>query len=239
MSLEIWNKLKSVPADALKIIEAGRLKGKHDISPAWRYERMTEIFGQCGIGWKYEIESIHWVDAGPEKMLFVQINLYVKDENKWSAPIPGVGGDFAVQQERTGLHSNDEALKMAVTDALGYAMQKLGVAANVYRGKADDSKYGRETQQANTNTPAKQNSPAPDDSGAKNQDNNDQRMASQEQRKKIEELRTTCGWSVDDVKAEMALRFKVKSSKEMTLVQANELIDILESALKGKDESKT
>ena len=129
MSLEIWNKLKSVPADALKKIEAGRLKGRHDISPVWRYERMTEIFGVCGIGWKYEIDSLHWVDAGPEKMVYVQINLYVKDENKWSAPIPGFGGDFAIQQERAGLHSNDEALKMAVTDALGYAMQKLGPAA--------------------------------------------------------------------------------------------------------------
>jgi len=144
MSLEYWDKLKSVPIDALKKIEAGRLKGKHDISPVWRYERMTDVFGPCGIGWKYEIDSVHWVDAGAEKMVFVQVNLYVKDENKWSAPIPGFGGDFAIQQERAGLHTNDEALKMALTDALGYAMQKLGVAADVYRGRADDTKYGRE-----------------------------------------------------------------------------------------------
>lgn len=170
MSLEYWDKLKSVPADALRKIEAGRLKGKHDISPVWRYERMTEVFGPCGIGWKYEIESVQWVDAGAEKMVFVQINLYIKDENKWSAPIPGFGGDFAIQQELKGLHTNDEALKMAVTDALGYAMQKLGVAADVYRGKADDSKYGRENHQANTNTPAKQNNHALANPAAKPED---------------------------------------------------------------------
>ena len=108
---------------------------------------MTDIFGMCGIGWKYEVEQVHWVDSGAEKMVFVQINLYIKDDNKWSAPIPGFGGDFAIQQERSGLHTNDEALKMALTDALGYAMQKLGLAADVYRGRADDSKYGREPSQ--------------------------------------------------------------------------------------------
>lgn len=229
MSLEIWNKLKSVPADALKKIEAGRLKGKHDISPVWRYERMTEIFGPCGIGWKYEIESIHWVDAGPEKMLFVQINLYVKDENKWSAPIPGVGGDFAIQQERTGLHSNDEALKMAVTDALGYAMQKLGVAADVYRGKADDSKYGRETQQANTNTPASankgQNAPKAEEKPA---------SATKDQLKKINAIATALGWSVQDIKDSILATYGAASGSEMTLPQAKEMIDYLEGLREQK-----
>lgn len=170
MSLDYWDRLKSVPADALKKIEAGRLKGKHDISPVWRYERMTEVFGPCGIGWKYEIDQVHWVDAGAEKMVFVQINLYIKDENKWSAPIPGFGGDFAIQQERSGLHTNDEALKMALTDALGYAMQKLGVAADVYRGRADDTKYGRQSAEnppARPTTPANQNKPATGEAGAK------------------------------------------------------------------------
>ena len=167
MSLEIWDKLKSVPADALRKIEAGRLKGKSDISPVWRYEKMTDVYGPCGIGWKYEIESVNWVDAGAEKMVFVQINLYTKDENKWSAPIPGFGGDFAIQQERSGLHANDECLKMALTDALGYAMQKLGVAADVYRGLADNSKYGRDSQPSQPTTPANQNKPATTKTGAK------------------------------------------------------------------------
>ena len=228
MSLEIWNKLKSVPADALKKIEAGRLKGRHDISPVWRYERMTEIFGVCGIGWKYEIDSLHWVDAGPEKMVFVQINLYVKDENKWSAPIPGFGGDFAIQQERAGLHSNDEALKMAVTDALGYAMQKLGVAADVYRGKADDSKYGRETQQANTNT-ANANK-------GQNATNAEEKpsSATKDQLKKINDIATALGWSVQDIKDSILATYGAASGSEMTLPQAKEMIDYLEGLREQK-----
>lgn len=229
MSLEIWNKLKSVPADALKKIEAGRLKGRHDIAPVWRYERMTEIFGVCGIGWKYEIDSLHWVDAGPEKMVFVQINLYVKDENKWSAPIPGFGGDFAIQQERAGLHSNDEALKMAATDALGYAMQKLGMAADVYRGKADDSKYGRETQQANTNTPANankgQNAPKAEEKPA---------SATKDQLKKINDIATALGWSVQDIKDSILATYGAASGSEMTLPQAKEMIDYLEGLREPK-----
>lgn len=221
MSLELWDKLKSVPVDALKKIEAGRLKGRHDISPVWRYERMTEIFGPCGIGWKYEIEALHWVDAGAEKMVFVQINLYVKDENKWSAPIPGFGGDFAIQQERAGLHTNDEALKMAVTDALGYAMQKLGVAADVYRGKADDSKYGRENHQANTNTPPKQNNPAPANSGAKN-------PCSEAQQRRIETLWQELGRTESALKAELKKCFSVESVSLLEMPQAVSIIKSLD-----------
>lgn len=229
MSLETWDKLKSVPLDALKKIEAGRLKGRHDISPVWRYERMTEVFGLCGIGWKYEIESIHWQDVGAEKMVYVQINLYVKDENKWSAPIPGFGGDFALQQERAGLHANDEALKMATTDALGYAMQKLGLAADVYRGRADDSKYGRETQQANTNTPANankgQNAPKAEEKPA---------SATKDQLKKINDIATALGWSVQDIKDSILATYGAARGSEMTLPQAKEMIDYLEGLREQK-----
>ena len=43
--------VKSVPQSALKPIEFGKLKGKYDISPQWRWEILTETYGMCGIGW--------------------------------------------------------------------------------------------------------------------------------------------------------------------------------------------
>ena len=46
-----------------------------------------------------------------------------------------------IQKESSGLYSNDEGYKMAVTDALGTAMKMLGVAAEVYLGNFDGSKY--------------------------------------------------------------------------------------------------
>jgi hypothetical protein len=39
------------------------------------------------------------------------------------------------------MHSNDEGYKMAITDALSVAMKSLGVAADIYMGLWDGSKY--------------------------------------------------------------------------------------------------
>lgn len=141
------------PQDATKPIGFGKLKGKNDINPQWRYEALTEQFGLCGIGWRFEIVSCQQVPvpATQELMVYVQVNLYIKDGDKWSEPIPGMGGDFVIQKDKNGIHGNDEAYKMAVTDAIGTAAKMIGVAADVYRGKYD-TKYSR--QQAPAQAPA-------------------------------------------------------------------------------------
>lgn len=64
-----------------------------------------------------------------------------------------------VAQESSGLHANDEGYKMAITDALGTAVKMLGVAADVYAGKWDGSKY-RDDGPSPTPLP-KQTPPAP------------------------------------------------------------------------------
>lgn len=145
--METWDKLKTPPASAIKKIQAGRLKGKSDINPQWRYQAMTETFGPCGSGWKFEIQKT-WVSEGSDKQLVqnVQILLYVLDNGKWSEPIPGVGGSMLVAKEKNGLYTNDEAVKMALTDALGVAMKMLGMAADVYRGMWESLKHNKANQ---------------------------------------------------------------------------------------------
>lgn len=139
---EIYNKLKQAPAWALRTITAGRLKGKSDINPQWRYQALDEIFGLCGDGWKYElIDFFTLPGSNNEIAAFARINLYVKLDGKWSDPIPGFGGSMLVSNEKNGLYTNDEAYKMAVTDALSVATKMLGMAADVYAGKWDGSKY--------------------------------------------------------------------------------------------------
>lgn len=123
-NMQIWNAVKQPPAEALKRIDAGRLKGKSDINPQWRLKVMTEQFGMCGMGWKVEVVR-KWDRPLPDGQVFafVDINLYYKIEDKWSEAIPGTGGSMLVEQERTGLHVNDEAYKMATTDALSVAFK--------------------------------------------------------------------------------------------------------------------
>jgi hypothetical protein len=129
------------PKYALKTIIAGRLKGKTDINPQWRYRVLTEQFGPCGIGWKYTIDEIWNVQAHNEILAFARVSLYVKIGETWSDPIPGIGGSKLVEQESKGPHPNDEGYKMAVTDALSVALKMLGVASDIYMGLWDGSKY--------------------------------------------------------------------------------------------------
>lgn len=150
-NLSVFNKVRRVPQTALKQIGAGRLKGMSDINPVWRILAMTDIFGVCGVGWKYEIEK-QWSETfGNEIKGFCNINLYVKVDGAWSDAIPGTGGASFVTMERNGAYVSDEVYKMALTDALSVAMKSLGVAADVYFAKGVDlgTKYAIDEQAAN------------------------------------------------------------------------------------------
>lgn len=146
-NLSIYEKVREVPQYALKEIKAGRLKGMSDINPMFRIKKMTEIFGPCGIGWKYEITR-QWIESyGSEVKAFVNINLYINYNNEWSDAIPGTGGSSFVSMESKGAYVNDECFKMALTDAISVATKALGVAADIYYAKdgkplnPGDSKY--------------------------------------------------------------------------------------------------
>ena len=144
-AIDIYESLSRPPKDALREIQAGKLKGKTDINPQWRYKAMTEKFGLVGIGWKYEVQKL-WTEAGAgsEKLAFAQVAVFVKDGDNWSEPIVGIGGSRLVQLEKGAAVSNDEGYKMAVTDAFSTALKMLGVAADIYAGRWDGTKYNDE-----------------------------------------------------------------------------------------------
>jgi len=138
-NLKIYNQLKVVPKEAQKTITGGRLNGMTDIKPMWRIEKLTEVFGMCGFGWKAPIKNKGIIEgANGEKIAIVDIDLYVKIDGKWSEPIEGTGGSSFIAKEKSGLYTSDECFKMAYTDAISVACKSLGMGANVYWG---DSKY--------------------------------------------------------------------------------------------------
>lgn len=151
-NLRFYELGREVPADALKPIRAGRLKGMSDVNPMWRMKRMTEIFGPCGFGWKYTIDRQWQEQYGDEVKCFCNVSLFVRDPEtrEWSDAIPGNGGSSLVSKESKGPYVNDEGYKMALTDALSIAMKPLGIGANIWYGpKAtghNESKYEYETQ---------------------------------------------------------------------------------------------
>ena len=155
-NLKIYNQLRDVPKEAQKPISGGRLNGMTDIKPMWRIEKLTEVFGPCGFGWKAPIKNKEIIEgANGEKIAIVDVELYVKLNGEWSEAITGTGGSSFIAKERNGLYTSDECFKMAYTDAISVACKSLGMGANVYWG---DSKYNttkakEEPKKALTATP--------------------------------------------------------------------------------------
>ena len=146
-NLELWNKYKEVPKNALKEFDNGKFKGT-DINTIWRMQCLTESFGMCGIGWYYTIKRL-WIEetTNHEQFAFAEIELFIKVDNEWSKPISGNGGNKLTRITRNGEFStSDEAYKMAVTDAIGNACKSLGIGADIY-WQNDKTKYTIADQQ--------------------------------------------------------------------------------------------
>lgn len=141
-NMEIYKRVQSVPANAQKPIQAGRLRGKTDINPMWRIKTLTEVFGAVGFGWYYDIVK-QWTENGAngEISAFCNINLYVKSGDEWSKPIQGTGGASYIAAEKNGLYTSDECFKMALTDAISVACKALGVGADIYWNADSENKY--------------------------------------------------------------------------------------------------
>lgn len=156
-NLALYNRFREVPQEAKKTIKGGKLNGFTDINPMWRIKKLTEEFGECGFGWYYE-EAERWKETcGQEVAVFIKINLYIKRNNEWSAPIMGVGGSKMVQLFKGGevVDFSDEAYKMALTDAISIACKALGMGADVYFAN-DRTKYESQPTQAPQPTAAVQ-----------------------------------------------------------------------------------
>lgn len=143
-NMKIYDRVRSVPAHAMKPIVGGRLKGKSDINPMWRLKMLTEVFGPCGIGWWYDVvgERLEADPTTKQIAAFVDIKFYYIDPDSGAVShgIPGTGGSTFVAKERDGLSMSDECFKMALTDAISVAVKAIGVAADVYFEK-DKTKY--------------------------------------------------------------------------------------------------
>ena len=202
---ELYKGLSIPPKDALKTIDFGALKGKSDINPQWRYEALTNTFGLCGIGWKYEIDKTETIEVPStgELMVYLTVKLYIKKDDKWSDAIPAIGGDFVLKKDKNGIHGNDEAYKMALTDALGKAMSMIGVAAEVYRGfEVSDTKY----------------------QARENYNNKEQSGNTKPLLLKIAELGKTKSLSNNDLTEIVKLKFK-KSSSSLTIMECSDLLN--------------
>ena len=168
-NVRFFKQFCKTPEEARKTIEAGRLKGMTDINPMWRIKALTEVFGPVGFGWWTQDEefTMEPCEATGEIAMFCSLHLVVVDPEtgKESRPISGFGGNKFVAKEFKGPYCNDEAKKMAYTDALSIACKSLGFSSDIYFQK-DRTKYDLASDETADNTVPlkpvqKANKPAP------------------------------------------------------------------------------
>lgn len=146
----IWATLgKTDPNHTKQFQRSGGFKGTA-IKPMWCNQRMTEVFGPCGLGWGMEKPDFQVVPGTEGEILVfctVQMWYLEKPDASERGIAYGVGGDKVVIKQKDGLRNSDEAFKAAFTDALGNAMKFIGMAADVHMGLFDDNKYVRELKE--------------------------------------------------------------------------------------------
>jgi hypothetical protein len=157
-NLKKWDQWSQPPAIALKPFKNGTFSGT-DINPMWRIKVLTQTYGEVGFGWYFTIDK-QWMETchkSDTMKCFVIVSLYVKQDDEWSKPIQGTGGnefsgtvkekkDYKTDKVTRPAYqkTSDECYKMATTDALGSACKCLGIGAAIYWEKG--SKYTMEQE---------------------------------------------------------------------------------------------
>jgi hypothetical protein len=157
-NLEIYEKYRKVPAEALKPFDNGNFKGT-DINSMWRVKCLTEQFGVVGHGWTTRVLRT-WLEACEytnEVYAFAEIEMQVKIGDDWGKPFTATGGNkfCTYVKSKDYYKGSDEAFKMAITDAFGVACKYLGIGADVY-WQNDKSKYTESQEEKPKTAPTSQ-----------------------------------------------------------------------------------
>ena len=138
-NMEIWNALnKTNPEFTTKFNKFGG-KQLTTIDAHYQIQMMTDLFGPVGKGWKYNVEYKY-----QDGLVFAEVCVQYYQDHKWYeyGPVCSVQN---LSKKNGGL--DDEAPKKAMTDAMTKAFSHLGMSADVFLGKFDDSKYVEQMKQ--------------------------------------------------------------------------------------------
>jgi hypothetical protein len=141
-NMELWEKLRRVdPKHSKEFQRAGGFRGTA-IKPSVQERLMTEVFGPIGFGWGMTKPEYHHITAGDEMLVYCTVGVWYRFKGEKSDIFWGEGGDKVCTVRKNGdISVDDEARKKSLTDAIGNALKRIGMAADIHMGLWDDSKY--------------------------------------------------------------------------------------------------
>jgi len=179
----IWDKICETDPSRTKDFNKG-YRGT-SINPNYIYEKLTGCFGPCGIGWGFTIVKDEYKEGHEGEISHsITVGLWYKNGDVKSEPVYGIGGTQYVFKDKNGWHTDEDAPKKSLTDALTKASQLIGMSADIFGGLWNDckyvaelrKKYGSEDEKPESETPPAETSnqqtketqtPKPDTGGKK------------------------------------------------------------------------
>jgi len=136
--MRIWDSLCKTNPDYTRSVPSSYGKKITSIDPMYQIQCMTETFGPVGLGWKYNVKYTY-----QDNLVFAEVSIHYCVHDNWFeyGPVCSVQNLF----KKNG-NLDDEAPKKAMTDAMTKAFSHLGMSADVFLGKFDDSKYVQEVK---------------------------------------------------------------------------------------------
>lgn len=137
----LWARAFKTDPAKVKAITGKQYKGNSP-APYHIVERLTDEFGPCGIGWGPTIVSERFERLTDTDVLHVAVVRlwYVLDGKR--GEVEQIGQTMAAYKKKDGgMHTDEDAPKKSVTDALVKCASYLGFAGDIFSGRWDDSKY--------------------------------------------------------------------------------------------------
>ena len=138
-NMKVWNAHADIPPKMTTDIVGKDYKGTSP-NPQYVIQCLTNLFGPVGLGfgWRIVAEGFNEFQNG-EVLHWCRIEFWhTSRENTYEA----YGQTKAAFMTKGGIFRVDEdAPKKSLTDAIVKAASQLGIAANIFLGRWDDSKY--------------------------------------------------------------------------------------------------
>lgn len=147
-NLALWRSLEKTNTKFVKPITGKAYSGTSP-SPHWIRMRLTEQLGPHGIGWGVNVisEDIQPVGTDGTKLHSVHIRLWYKLGGE-RGEVEAFGGTPMCYLTSKGKFISDEDYrKKSLTDAFVKAAAEIGICADIFLGRWDDSKYVAQLRQ--------------------------------------------------------------------------------------------
>lgn len=139
-NMRIWNRYADIDPKFTKPI-TGRDYSGTSPNPQYVVRCLTEIFGPVGKGFGWEVLAEAFTDLGGTHLHWCRIRFWWRDADG-VCDFEQYGQTKAAYTTLKGtMRVDEDAPKKSLTDAIVKAASHLGIAANIFLGRWDDSKY--------------------------------------------------------------------------------------------------